>query len=177
MALPGVGEYTASAIRCFAMEQEAVVADTNIARVVSRVRLGAAAHRDVPGVLLRETLTELLPSQGARDHNLALMDLGAMVCSARNPACGQCPLAESCRWRALGHPPGSASARPSPRFETTARFARGRIIDALREAPATMEELSAMLPERHRPGVGTLLAGLERDGMVARDGGSWRLPG
>lgn len=177
LALPGLGEYTASAIRCFALGERVAVADTNIARVVSRVRLGSAAHWDVPGAVLREALAGILPSRGARDHNLALMDLGAMTCAARNPACERCPVAALCRWRAEGYPAGSVSAKRSPKFETTARFARGKIIDALRESPATAEELTAMLPEQHHTGVPTLLASLEREGMVARDGDAWRLPG
>jgi A/G-specific adenine glycosylase len=177
LALPGVGEYTASAIRCFAREERVPVADTNIARVVCRVMLGAAAHRDVPDGEMREALAELLPRRAARDHNLALMDLGAMICTARKPACDRCPVAGLCRWRAKGYPAASLSLKPSRRFETTARFVRGRIIDALRESPATTEELTAMLPQQHGPAVAVLLATLEREGMVVRDGGTWRLPG
>ena len=177
LALPGVGEYTASAIRCFARDERAPVADTNIARVVCRVTLGASAHRDVPGGEMRDALAEILPRRAARDHNLALMDLGAMICTARKPACDRCPVAGLCRWRAKGYPAASLSLKPSPRFETTARFVRGRIIDALRESPATTEELTAMLPQQHGPAVAVLLATLEREGMVVRDGGTWRLPG
>jgi A/G-specific adenine glycosylase len=177
LALPGVGEYTASAVRCFAFEAHVVVADTNIARVVARACLGAADQHEAPAAELRRTLANLLPATDARDHNLALMDLGAMVCQARSPACSTCPLVRSCHWRAIGYPAPIRVRPSSPPFETTARFARGRIIDALREAPATFEELGAMLPERHRPRVAALLDVLAEEGMVVRDGASWRLPG
>lgn len=175
--LPGIGHYTASALCSFAFEQPVAVADTNIARVIARVALGAANQRELPARQVSSVLEGLLPRRAVRDHNLALMDLGAMVCSARSPACGSCPVAEQCRWRANGMPEVAAIRTPAPRFEATARFARGRIIDALREAPATGSELAAMLPPRHAASVAAYLASLERDGLVEREGGAWRLPG
>lgn len=176
LALPGIGEYTASAVRCFARGEQVRVADTNISRVVARAILGAASQRDVPARALAETLDSLLPARNARDHNLALMDLGALVCTARSPACAACPLEATCAWRAAGHPAATSTARPTPRFETTARYARGRIIDALREAPAATHELTAMLPVPHHERVATYLHALQRDGLIREESGAWQLP-
>ena len=176
LRLPGVGEYTASAVRCFAREERVSVADTNIARVAARSALGAASQRDVSARTLANTLDSLLPVRNARDHNLALMDLGALVCTARAPDCSGCPLNAACVWRAAGHPAATTAARPTPRFETTARYARGRIVDALREAPATTRELTAMLPEPHHERVPGYLAALQRDGLIQQAGGLWQLP-
>lgn len=174
--LPGIGPYTASALRSFAFEERVVVADTNIARVVSRTALGVASQREVATDELKRWLEALLPARSVRDHNLALMDLGAMVCSARGPACGSCPLAGHCAWQANGKPAGAIQLPPAPKFETTARYARGRIVDALREAPAHEAELAAMLPGRHGAKIATYLQGLERDGLIERDSEAWRLP-
>ena len=174
-ALPGVGPYTESAIRCFAREEPVSVADTNIARVVARTL--CARQHEVPAAELRQALECLLPEDGVRDHNLALMDLGALVCTARNPRCGNCPVAGLCAWRAAGHPLATNPATAAPKFETTARFARGRIVDALREAPATSAEITAMLPVAHRQRVPAYLAALEKDGLVVEVAGAWSLPG
>ncbi|MEO8538537.1 MAG: A/G-specific adenine glycosylase [bacterium] len=176
MRLPGVGPYTASAIECFARDETLVVADTNIARVVSRVLLGAPNQREVPPRTLAQALESLLPTTYGRDHNLALMDLGALVCSARAPRCDGCPIRDDCRWRLEGYVASETSRTPLPKFETTARFARGRIIDALRESPMTAEELRRMLPSDHRPLIADYLAGLAREGLVQETNGIWTLP-
>lgn len=175
--LPGIGPYTESAIRCFAWDERVPVADTNIARVVARTAFGVAHQRELPAKELTEMLTGLLPAHAARAHNLGLMDLGAMVCTARSPGCESCPVAEFCQWRATGYPPAAAIGKPAPRFESTARYARGRIIDALREAPATGSQLRELLPEAHRVRLETYLRSLERDGLVVPAGATWRLPG
>jgi A/G-specific adenine glycosylase len=178
LALPGVGPYTAAALRAFVRDEPVAVLDTNIARVVARVVLGAPSQREMPAPRLRAAAEALLPRTGARDHNLALMDLGALVCTARNPDCGGCPLARACAWRASGCPPPEASARrPAVRFEATARFARGRLVDRLRSGPADEAELAAILPEPHRPRLAEYLATLEAEGLVAATGGGlWALP-
>ena len=176
-SLPGVGPYTASALTSFAFGRRSVVADTNIARVVARTVLGAANQREQAPSALRDALEGLLPRGSTRDHNLALMDLGAMVCGARAPECGNCPVSRSCSWLAAGRPAETTPRPPSPKFETTARFARGRIIDALRESPSTEAELCSMLPARHAEKLGSYLAGLGRDGLALHERGVWRLPG
>jgi A/G-specific adenine glycosylase len=177
--LPGIGPYTASALLSFAHDERVAVLDTNIARVVARVVLGVGTWRLVPGRGLATAAGDLLPRRGVRDHNLALMDLGAQVCTARAPQCGACPLARMCAWRMAGAPrdltdPASAVVR----FEESARFARGRIVEALRGGPATDDELRALLPPEHRPRMAQYLRALARDGLaVGGDDGWWSLPG
>lgn len=175
--LPGIGPYTAAAVQCFARGERIVVADTNIARVVSRTCLGAASQRSIPARDLSDALSHLLPVRGARTHNLALMDFGALVCTARSPGCDICPLSRLCAWNLAGKPGEIAPQPATPRFETTARFARGRIIDALREFPAPTAGLAAILPHPHATRVEHYLEALEREGLVERNDDWWRLPG
>lgn len=174
--LPGVGSYTASALRSFAREERVAVADTNIARVIARAVLGVAGQRDIPPGRIREAAAALLPARNARGHNLALMDLGATICRARLPQCGACPVRTLCRWNTAGRPDATSRTTSVPKFETTARYARGRIIDALREHPASKDELAACLPEYHRPHIREYLLGLVRDGLAFETAGSWSLP-
>ncbi|MCC6387257.1 MAG: A/G-specific adenine glycosylase [Dehalococcoidia bacterium] len=176
-ALPGAGEYTAAAVACFAGEVRTFVADTNIARVLARATVGVAAHRGLSRGALRTAGEALLPDADARSHNLALMDLGALVCTPRTPACDACPLARTCAWKAAGYPGAPPPAKPATPFETTARFARGRIVDALRRGPRLEAELRGALPPEHASRVEEYLAALARDGLVARAGEGWALPG
>ncbi len=176
-ALPGIGPYTARAVACFALEQRTAPADTNIARVIARSRLGFASQKSCTTGEIDTAALELLPGSGARDHNLSLMDLGALVCGAKTPVCMLCPLATGCAWRLAGMPDSTTRSRTLPKFETTARFARGRIIDRLREGPATDDELASMLPPPHNERTGEYLTSLLRDGLVERNGDLWRLPG
>jgi A/G-specific adenine glycosylase len=95
--LPGVGRYTAGAVACFAYERVAATVDTNVARVIGRVfhpRLRGTPHsRQVWATAL-----EILPRQGKRawEVNQALMELGALICTARVARCGACPVRKSC---------------------------------------------------------------------------------
>jgi A/G-specific adenine glycosylase len=175
--LPGVGPYTAAAIQSFARGRRIAVADTNIARVLARAFFGAATRRGVPARALADRAHALLPSRDVRQHNLALMDLGALVCSSRTPRCPECPVARLCAWRADGYPPDKAVRPPTPKFEHTDRFARGRIVDALRTAPATAAELAAMLPAHHAARIGHYVEALEKDALIAlAANGLWSLP-
>ncbi len=91
--LPGIGDYTAAAICSFAYDQPVAVVDTNIKRLLSRL---FALPSPTPATL-RRLASQLLPPTSPRDHNLALMDLGAMVCTPKKPKCGECPLKPSCQ--------------------------------------------------------------------------------
>ncbi|MGB4861540.1 MAG: hypothetical protein WBO97_03685, partial [Tepidiformaceae bacterium] len=122
--LPGVGSYTASAVRSFAREERVAVADTNIARVLARAVLGVASQRDVPPGRISAAAAALLPARNARDHNLALMDVGATICRARLPECEACPVRTNCRWNTAGRPDETKRSPSLPKFETTARYAR-----------------------------------------------------
>jgi A/G-specific adenine glycosylase len=108
------------------------------------------------------------------------MDLGAMVCTARMPACQRCPVARQCNWFANGDsaPAVTALASPNPKFETTARFARGRIVEQLRrQGPSTVESIAAALPAVHADRLGKYLEGLANDGLVEISGDTVALPG
>jgi len=93
--LPGIGDYTAAAIAAIAFERPAAVMDGNIERVVSRL---FAVEEPLPGAKprLKALVTELTPQARPGDYAQAMMDLGAMVCTPRRPACGLCPVSSAC---------------------------------------------------------------------------------
>jgi adenine-specific DNA glycosylase len=91
--LPGIGEYTASAICCFGLEQNLPVVDTNIARVIKRY----FALLNTPEKTVWEKAEKFVNTKAPRAHNLALMDLGSMVCTPKNPNCQECPLQQACQ--------------------------------------------------------------------------------
>jgi A/G-specific adenine glycosylase len=102
-ALPGVGRYTAGAVASFAFERRTPAVDTNVARVLRRAfhpRLGRGSRAERR---LWETAAALLPRRGrdAWTLNQALMELGALVCTARVARCGQCPVRPACRTGSL----------------------------------------------------------------------------
>ena len=99
LALPGIGAYTASAICSFGLHQAVPVVDTNIARVLKRhfALLGASEKK------VWSTAEAFLNTQESRAHNLALMDLGSMVCLPKNPKCNICPLASTCQGKEDAH--------------------------------------------------------------------------
>ena len=177
-SLPGVGPYTAAAVACFAGGRRTAALDTNVARVVARALLGQGKTSPPYGREVREAAEAWLPARGARDHQLAVMDLGATVCRASSPACEACPLARDCAWLAAGRPEaGSAAPRAkAPPFESTARFARGRIVAMLAEgAPLAADAIAARLPEEHRAACAEYLEALERDGIAVLREGRWGL--
>ena len=91
--LPGIGQYTASAICSFGHHQDIPVVDTNIARVIKRF-FALITPKDS---LVWENATKILNSHYPRSHNLALMDLGSLICLPKNPKCEECPLQNECR--------------------------------------------------------------------------------
>ena len=97
LALPGIGSYTAKAILAFAFDQPVEVLDTNIIRVIARLHNITHAIDSKEGrALLEEDARNMLPSKNGRLFASALMDLGAMICQAREPSCLVCPLAHEC---------------------------------------------------------------------------------
>jgi A/G-specific adenine glycosylase len=153
--LPGVGPYTAAAVGSFAWDRQAPAVDTNVRRVLERrdgVRRGPRA--------LATRVAELLPPGRASDFNQAMMELGATVCTPRRPRCEACPVVAGCAGPGALPPPAPARRRAAVRFEDTDRWARGRVIAALVGGTALPE----LGPERRE----RVLAGLERDGLVAR---------
>jgi len=93
----GIGAYTAGAIRSFAFRERAAILDTNVARVLFRVFVGTGDPKSHAMKRHLWTLSDtLVPNRAVFDFNQALMDLGAMVCVARNPKCLVCPMAKDC---------------------------------------------------------------------------------
>lgn len=145
LTLPGVGSYTARAIACFAYGQRVPVVDTNVRRVVARAVHGCADAGNPSPTRDHADVAALLPDDDrAPRFSVALMELGATVCTARAPRCGLCPL-EVCAWRAAGYPPSAGAARRVQTYAGTDRQVRGRLLDVLRdnEFPVTRAQLDA----------------------------------
>ncbi len=185
LALPGVGEYTARAVACFAYGQPVPVVDTNVRRVIARACHGLA---DAPGPR-RSDLDDALaiaprtadgePAASAPRFSAALMELGALVCTARNPRCGECPLALSCAWVAAGRPASSGPPKRTQRYEGTDRQARGRLLDVLRGCTGPVERVRLDAAWPADPGQRSrALDSLLVDGLVElTDDGLFRLGG
>ncbi|HVA33305.1 MAG TPA: hypothetical protein VNG31_04095 [Candidatus Baltobacteraceae bacterium] len=182
-ALPGIGPYTAAAIRAFAFDLADAAIDTNVRRVIGRVFF--AAGPEPLAAEIGDRARAWVPRRGAHDWNSALMDLGAAICSARAPKCLLCPLRSRCASApldvaALGRARVKRSRPPSSTlpFEATSRYARGRLVDRLRELPPgeTISlldlhfDLAPMLPGRSADDVRDIVHALERDGLVRNDG-------
>jgi A/G-specific adenine glycosylase len=101
LKLPGIGPYTAAAIASIAFDRPAPVMDGNVERVMARL---FAVETPLPAAKpeLKAHTTALTPDQRPGDHAQAVMDLGATICTPRNPACGICPLRDPCQARAKG---------------------------------------------------------------------------
>ncbi len=100
LSFKGIGQYTAGAIRSFAFRQRAAILDTNVARVLYRVYVGAGDPKSHAMKRHLWTLSEtLVPARHVFDFNQALMDFGAIVCVARAPRCLVCPMNKECEWR------------------------------------------------------------------------------
>jgi A/G-specific adenine glycosylase len=181
LALPGVGTYTAAAVSTFAFGRRAAVVDTNVRRVFARVVSGAA--QAAPSLTRAETdlATALLP-EGARDARtwgVAVMELGALVCSARSPRCPDCPVKDLCAWQLASRPAYQGPARRGQSWHGTDRQCRGTILAALRATtgPVTAGEMEAAWgtddAQRDR-----CLDSLVADGLVEPlSGDRFRLPG
>ena len=134
-ALPGVGTYTARAVACFGYGQPQPVVDTNVRRVVARLLHGRAEAGNARAADLTD-IAELTPAEPARAtrFSVAVMELGALVCVARTPRCGACPVRGRCAWRLAGSPAHDGPARRVQKFTGTDRQVRGRLLDVLRAA-------------------------------------------
>ena len=191
LALPGIGPYTASALRAFAFELDDVALDTNIRRIVHRTALGLehpplAAERDLDA-LARASL----PPGRAHDWNSAMMDVGATICTSRAPKCLICSLRDGCAAAPVDAADLAELARrhakrsPQERlpFEQTTRFLRGRIVDRLRDLPAgkalhvdlLVASLADVVPRERLGEIPTIADALERDGLVVITDGELRL--
>jgi A/G-specific adenine glycosylase len=140
-ALPGVGEYTARAVLVFAFEVPIGLVDTNVARVLAR----AVAGRQLDRVESQRLADRLVHPQEPWRYTQTMFDIGARVCTARRPACGDCPLRRRCRWARSGRPvpdPAGGTRRQAA-FAGSDRQGRGRLVDALRHAPVPVGQIPA----------------------------------
>ncbi|OMG20864.1 adenine glycosylase [Actinomyces naeslundii] len=194
LALPGVGEYTAGAVLAFAHGRRALVLDTNVRRVLARAVGGQALPAPSLNRAERERALHLLPDDDATaaHWSVSVMELGALVCTAREPDCDACPWRSDCAWLAAGRPADvHAGRRRSQAWHGTDRQARGLVMARLREAadgqPVDAGELVACAaraglrssggaPDPDQPvrALSTLLV----DGLITTDdnGASYRLP-
>jgi A/G-specific adenine glycosylase len=104
LALPGVGDYTARAILCFALGQDVPVVDTNIARILYRLfgLPGPIPANPARKQSLIDLAGSLVPKGEARQLNWAMIDLGALICKVSKPHCGACPLQQLCTYYKQG---------------------------------------------------------------------------
>jgi A/G-specific adenine glycosylase len=143
LTLPGIGSYTARAIACFAYRRPVPVVDTNVRRVVARAVHGLADAGAPSATRDHADVSALLPTDETAPHfSVALMELGATVCTARAPRCGLCPLSE-CAWRDAGYPPAQGPPRRVQSYAGTDRQVRGLLLDVLRlsDFPVTRAQL------------------------------------
>jgi A/G-specific adenine glycosylase len=180
-ALPGIGPYTARAVACFALEHRVAPVDTNVARVLARSLAGADPAQLTPAA--RQRLADrAMPEGQPWAWSSALMDVGALHCRPR-PRCQGCPLAPSCRWRALGPDAPPPRPRAQAPFATSDRRWRGAVVRALAGAPdgldraALADAVQAAAADRPAGWFEALLHLLEAEGMVATGAdGRLRLP-
>lgn len=166
--LPGVGDYTAAAVASFAFGRRQVVLDTNVRRVLARAVTGTEYPPSSTTAAERRLTASLLPPEPstAARWSVSVMELGALVCTARSPDCGRCPVAATCAWRVAGSPPHSGAPRRGQAWAGTDRQARGRLMAVVRASagPVPRTTLDAAWPDagqRERA-----LAGLVDDGLL-----------
>lgn len=184
-ALPGVGPYTVRAIRCFAFGEDVVAIDTNVRRIVHRMRFGLEFPAKAAAAELDRVAAELVSAGEGFAFNSALMDLGATICTARAPKCLLCPLQSECaaaplEAAAIVRAAAAESTRrgaPRPeKFERTTRHLRGRLIDRLRALPAERAislldlqgEFADLVGLHGARGFAEAVRALEREGLVER---------
>ena len=173
-SLPGIGPYTAGAIACFAFEQDVAFMDTNIRRVVQRLFIGPTAG-EVTERQLQQVSEQVVPANQGWSWNQAIMELGALICTANNPACWRCPMQQFCRdyearkqndegifdaqsvnsdvqtVQQVAEQRQKYKRRVEQPFEGSNRFYRGRVIDVLRQLShdetMTLEYLGSQIKE------------------------------
>ena len=167
-ALPGVGSYTAAAVGAFAFGIRCAVVDTNVRRVHARAVTGSAQAAPALTAAESRLAEELLPLDRATaaTWNVAVMELGALVCTAGSPDCTRCPVADRCAWVAAGRPAYDGPVKRTQRWAGTDRQVRGLLLQALREAdgPVPQDHLDLVWADSVQRS--RCLAGLIEDGLV-----------
>jgi A/G-specific adenine glycosylase len=172
LALPGIGGYTARAVAAFAYGQRHPVVDVNVRRLAARAVSGVAEPRPATTSADLDVVERLLPAYPSKSARVSagLMELGALICTARNPACEQCPLRTACAWVAAGRPAGEGPKRRTQGYAGTDRQVRGLILAELRGSAtpvplARVERVWHLAEQRERA-----LASLLADGLVTWHG-------
>ena len=173
--LPGIGDYTSAAIIAFAFEGRSLVLDINIRRVFARVIDGVEVPTAAPTKSEREKREELIPSKNPHLWAAATMELGALICTAKNPKCGQCPLADQCIWRSLDYPLSDQPKRTQS-WHGTDRQCRGVIVQALRDNPVLSKKEIMQLWDVPSQVEKALLTLLEDGLLVEQKGQRFSLP-
>lgn len=188
LSLPGVGPYTAAAVSAFAFGHPVPVVDTNVRRVLARIVTGSAPATPTVTAGERRLAADLLPvdRSSAPRWSVAVMEFGALVCTARSPNCGRCPIADHCAWNRAGRP---GATGPTPRRQPwlgTDRQMRGTLVQTLRESHgpvplAALRDAAAAALDREPSAMEAQLLrcldSLIRDGLVEPLGGEhFRLP-
>ncbi|MCT1834587.1 A/G-specific adenine glycosylase [Kocuria palustris] len=201
LALPGIGAYTAAAVSAFAFGERQCVIDTNIRRVHARLFSGKGLPSRSLTAAETRLARSLLPEQRAASvvWNQSVMELGALICTARSPRCGQCPVQDLCAWIAAGRPEPEEAPRGQS-WKGTDRQVRGAVMAVLRAADQPVPEswltrdqqvtlprgasadlarplealltLESPVEQRQRA-----VDGLVSDGLAHRRGGRIALPG
>ncbi|MBO2451512.1 A/G-specific adenine glycosylase [Actinomadura barringtoniae] len=177
--LPGIGSYTAAAVASFAYRQRHAVLDTNVRRVLSRLISGdeyPPKSQTKAEVATAEALLPLDPPTAAL-WSVAVMELGALVCTARTPRCVDCPVLDKCTWQLEGRPAYDGPPRRGQTYAGTDRQCRGRLMAVLRDAEGPVEKPALDIvwsdPIQRERALDTLIA----DGLVdPLDDGRYALP-
>lgn len=179
VALPGIGDYTASAVVAFAFGKRSTVVDTNVRRVLARALRGDALPPPTYSAAERAFARSITP---ASDVDAALwaassMELGAVVCTARTAHCTQCPIMEHCSWRLSGFPADEhVGVRKTQKFAGTDRQVRGKVMKLLRDShgPVLRSQIDLVWPDEQQ--LDRCVASLVEDGLAEQDGEVYRLP-
>jgi A/G-specific adenine glycosylase len=178
-ALPGIGDYTASAVLAFAFGRRQPVLDTNVRRVLSRLVGGVELPPPAVTVAERTVATGLLPEHEptAATWSVALMELGALVCTAATPRCDQCPVRDVCAWRSAGYPAYDGPPRRGQTWSGTDRQCRGRLMARAREATGAVSARAMTQSWPDDAQRSRCLESLLADGLLVRTGEGYALPG
>ena len=171
VALPGIGDYTASAVVSFAFGGRATVLDTNVRRLIARAESGIANCPTSVTRAERVVADALVPDEDVRAAKWAVasMELGALVCTARSPQCEVCPIRDSCRWVIDGKPDNAPARRGQP-WKGTDRQCRGVIMDVVRNSPRGVKVQMALSAWPEPDQASRCLESLLDDGLVHRRG-------
>ena len=177
-SLPGVGDYTASAVLAFAFGRRQPVLDTNVRRVLGRLVGGVEFPPPAVTVAEKTVAADLLPEDDATaaTWSVAVMELGALVCTAASPRCDECPLSNACAWHVAGHPAYDGPPRRGQAWSGTDRQCRGRMMALARDADGSVSarRMAAAWPDDAQRA--RCLESLITDGLLVEAAAGYSLP-